>query len=133
MAQVFSCEYCKIFKNAFFLQSTSDGCFCMPACSSEVTLFCVQSWPKADQNKIVQVIFFQNHCCMLRANIEQVIFLCNIVSDCQTYCWTTSVYDFPTMPYAMFSQLGGRHNIVQLGYFAKKSSLSTMDRYYRGS
>ena len=26
--QVFSCEYCEMFKNSFFLQNTCDGCFC---------------------------------------------------------------------------------------------------------
>ena len=28
LAQVFSCEFCKIFKNNFFLQNTSAACFC---------------------------------------------------------------------------------------------------------
>ena len=28
LAQVFSCEFCKISKNTFFLQNTSGGCFC---------------------------------------------------------------------------------------------------------
>ena len=31
LAQVFSCEFCEIFKNPFFLQSTSGGCFCTSA------------------------------------------------------------------------------------------------------
>ena len=27
LAQVFSCKFCEIFKNTFFLQNTSGGCF----------------------------------------------------------------------------------------------------------
>ena len=29
LAQVFSCEFCEISKNTFFLQNTSGGCFCI--------------------------------------------------------------------------------------------------------
>ena len=36
---------------------------------------------QANQDKIVYVIFLQNHCCTLRANITQVISLYNVVSD----------------------------------------------------
>ena len=43
-------------------------------------LFCA-ILAQADQDKTVWVIFLQNHCCILRANIAQVIFLCNVVSD----------------------------------------------------
>ena len=28
LAQVFSCEFCEISKNTFFLQNASGGCFC---------------------------------------------------------------------------------------------------------
>ena len=28
LTQVFSCEFCKIFKNSLFLKNTSGGCFC---------------------------------------------------------------------------------------------------------
>ena len=83
---MFCCEYCETFKNTFFLQNTSGGCFC------NVQVIVLRNLAQADQNKIVYVIFLQNHCCALRANIAQVIFLCNVVSDVFGQHW---VYDFP--------------------------------------
>ena len=43
-------------------------------------LFCA-ILTQAGQDKIVQATFLQNHCCALKADVAQVIFLCNVVSD----------------------------------------------------
>ena len=61
---MFSYEYCEIFKNTFFYKTPLVAVSAMYK-----VLFCA-ILAQADQNKIV-----------LRANIAQVIFLCNVVSD----------------------------------------------------
>ena len=55
-AQVFSCEYCKIFQNSFFSKNTSSGCFCKNIFENivfvPVSLSCLLA---------VQVFFYCNH------------------------------------------------------------------------
>ena len=58
---------------------------------------------QGDQDNTVQVIFLQKHVCVLKANIAEVIFLCNVASD---VFGQDRVYS-----YAMFFQ-PDRHNIV---------------------
>ena len=45
---MFSCEYCEIFKNTFFLQNTSGGCFC----NVQVIVLCNLGPSRPKQNRV---------------------------------------------------------------------------------
>ena len=71
----FSVNIAKFLKNNFFYRTP------LVAVSALYRVLFCAILAQADQKKIVQVIFLQNHCCALMANIAQVIILCNVVSD----------------------------------------------------
>ena len=48
LVQVFSCEFCEIFKTPFFLQNIFGGCFCNSTSSKKATTFYVTSKKQAD-------------------------------------------------------------------------------------
>ena len=70
LAQVFSCEFCKIFKNTFFfLQKSSSGCFCH---MKQVPRSSEETWLKVHSNKFWLKIKFYYRNEKHAAKINQV-------------------------------------------------------------
>ena len=57
MVQVFSSEFCKVFKNTFFLLNASSGCFYILAINSNILIISLKYTKNSEEIEILKTIF----------------------------------------------------------------------------